>query len=169
MSISPKASPPATALREATAHLRQHVEWEHPYYWAPFGVSGLAHGSVRAASSSNFQVKNEKKHIDTTKQEHKRGINPMNETQIMQQAIDLLEQISEDAGLLRRKNSAPLMAHSSCKPCQPFPNKPPRFKVKPNCSNSATPSTNSSKKCPPCISCCLGDKQKEIGPLPSTM
>jgi len=34
---------PAKALQEAARSVRAHPGWEHPYYWAAFQVSGLAH------------------------------------------------------------------------------------------------------------------------------
>ncbi len=34
---------PASAMQEAARRVRDHPGWEHPYYWAAFQVSGLAH------------------------------------------------------------------------------------------------------------------------------
>jgi CHAT domain-containing protein len=34
---------PASALQEAALSVRAQLGWEHPYYWAAFQVSGLAH------------------------------------------------------------------------------------------------------------------------------
>jgi tetratricopeptide (TPR) repeat protein len=39
---------PARALQEAALHVRKHPGWEHPYYWAAFQVSGLAHGTPKS-------------------------------------------------------------------------------------------------------------------------
>ena len=34
---------PASAIQEAARRVREYPGWEHPYYWAAFQVSGLAH------------------------------------------------------------------------------------------------------------------------------
>ena len=36
---------PARAMQEGAQSVREHPGWEHPYYWAAFQVSGLAHGA----------------------------------------------------------------------------------------------------------------------------
>ena len=38
----------AQALQEATRFVRERPGWEHPYYWAAFQVSGLAHGAPKS-------------------------------------------------------------------------------------------------------------------------
>jgi CHAT domain-containing protein/tetratricopeptide (TPR) repeat protein len=38
---------PASAMQEAVQSMRAHPGWEHPYYWAAFQVSGLAHGTPK--------------------------------------------------------------------------------------------------------------------------
>ena len=45
---------PAKALQKAAEHVRsdpEHTEWKHPYFWAPFQVSGLAHGPIATEES----------------------------------------------------------------------------------------------------------------------
>ena len=34
---------PAQAMQEAAQRVRERPGWEHPYYWAAFQVSALAH------------------------------------------------------------------------------------------------------------------------------
>ncbi len=45
---------PAKAVQKATEHVRshpEHTEWKHPYFWAAFQVTGLAHGIAATEES----------------------------------------------------------------------------------------------------------------------
>jgi CHAT domain-containing protein len=44
-------NPPADALSNAAQLVRSQPGWEHPYYWAAFQISGLAHGPAGLSSN----------------------------------------------------------------------------------------------------------------------
>jgi CHAT domain-containing protein/tetratricopeptide (TPR) repeat protein len=84
---------PAEALLEATRFVREQPGWEHPYYWAAFQVSGLAHESRNPGQlplSMNETVRMHASTHATT-----RGDKLMNVEQQIEGALILLSQMSE--------------------------------------------------------------------------
>jgi CHAT domain-containing protein len=49
---------PASPMQEAARSVRAHPGWEHPYYWAAFQVSGLAHGWQEKENLTVDQLQN---------------------------------------------------------------------------------------------------------------
>jgi CHAT domain-containing protein/tetratricopeptide (TPR) repeat protein len=85
--------PPAKALQEAARHVRAQPGWEHPYYWAAFQVSGLAHESqnpVQMPLPMNQAVRMHASMHATT-----RGGKLMNVERQVEGALILLAQMSE--------------------------------------------------------------------------
>ncbi|MGB0389465.1 MAG: CHAT domain-containing protein, partial [Ardenticatenaceae bacterium] len=59
----------ASALREATRLIRDCDGWEHPYYWAPFIVNGLAHQAMPTAQPSGCALDAIQQQVETRNRE----------------------------------------------------------------------------------------------------
>jgi len=87
--------PPANALRQATELIRQQPNWQHPFYWAPFTVNGLAHGLLPSAKQPvRHPIDKVAQHIRTLHRTTTRGTLPMNENRIKVEATIYLKGIA---------------------------------------------------------------------------
>ena len=66
---------PARALREASRLIREQTGWEHPYFWAPFIVNGLAHQAIPSAEASGCVLDGIQQQVETRNRE-RRGADP---------------------------------------------------------------------------------------------
>lgn len=66
---------PAVALADTAREIRSSPGWQHPYYWAAFQVSGLAHGTDGPGSARlpDEVAVNMGRRITRTWREHKEG------------------------------------------------------------------------------------------------
>ena len=93
---------PALALQNAQQALRQRAHWRHPYYWAAFTISGLAHHSTLVPVEGRQTVPepvegpiNLSKHLDELNQMSQKGRQSMNAEQMKGEAHAILEQLIE--------------------------------------------------------------------------
>jgi len=82
---------PATALYHAQIDVQKR--WPHPYFWASFAISGLAHQPITPPTSASDLTP----HLDQLKKEsQQRGGPPMNEERIIKDSRVILGQIGYD-------------------------------------------------------------------------
>jgi len=84
---------PAKALQDAARFIREQPGWEHPYYWAAFQVSGLAHESQNPGQVS--LPLNQALRMHASMPAMTRGGKLMNVEEYIDGALILLAQMSE--------------------------------------------------------------------------
>lgn len=91
---------PAAAMRQALHVVRTELRLAHPYYWAAFQVFGLGHAPRRLALDlAPHPLPSREQQRSPTMTRQKRGAHMNNEqqkAQMIQGAIDLLEQLAEE-------------------------------------------------------------------------
>jgi hypothetical protein len=88
--------PPAEALAVAARLVRERSGWEHPYYWAAFQVSGLAHSSG-GSGSAHHALEDMVTRIDgahNESMENTRGGSAMSAAKEVQDSLVLLQQLT---------------------------------------------------------------------------
>ena len=89
--------PAADALADAAELVRSRRSWKHPYYWAAFQVSGLAHGSSAAESEQlPAEVLQHIEEADHQRVERARGGLAVDTEKMMSDSLILLEQMTEN-------------------------------------------------------------------------
>lgn len=99
--------PPANALRQATALIRQQAAWQHPFYWAAFTVNGLAHGPLPSQNDPvRFPIEHVTKQIRTLHRATTRGNPTMNSKRIKIETRTYLKGIAHHQPQLAKALSA---------------------------------------------------------------
>ncbi|MGB0384149.1 MAG: CHAT domain-containing protein [Ardenticatenaceae bacterium] len=87
--------PPAIALRQAQNELRTRAHWKHPYYWAAFITSGLAHGPINKLSASPTSPSELSARLDSMNAESQQRGHPMNEERMLKEVKIQLKQMKK--------------------------------------------------------------------------
>ncbi|NJP07911.1 MAG: CHAT domain-containing protein, partial [Chloroflexaceae bacterium] len=103
---------PAIALAQATRTIRQQPQWQHPFYWAAFQVSGLAHQPsarpTRTTPPASSLATAEQAHLQAISRGGKSMSNDAQQhaDDLFEIAILRLDELYDDASVLLRKAGA---------------------------------------------------------------